>query len=60
MVRKTQNAYQRPQAAALARRQAEPRRHLQANTGARQVGKTTPAQQVTAELPRPVMEWLKP
>ncbi len=46
--------YQRAQAAELARRLAEPRRHLQVVTGARQVGKTTLVQQVTDQLKRPV------
>ncbi len=46
--------YQRCQAAELARRLAEPRRHLQVVTGARQVGKTTLVQQVTEPLRRPV------
>ncbi len=54
MKRKAQDAYQRPQAAELARRLAEPRRHLQVVTGARQVGKTTLVQQVTEQLQRPV------
>lgn len=54
MKRKTQGTYQRPQAAELARRLAEPRRHLQVVTGARQVGKTTLVQQVTEQLQRPV------
>lgn len=54
MTRKTQGTYQRPQAAELARRLAEPRRHLQVVTGARQVGKTTLVQQVTEQLQRPV------
>jgi predicted AAA+ superfamily ATPase len=46
-------AYQRPQAATLAERLAEPRRHLQVVAGPRQVGKTTLVQQVveTAGLP---------
>lgn len=46
-------AYQRPQAATLAERIAEPRRHLQVVAGPRQVGKTTLVQQVveTAGLP---------
>jgi predicted AAA+ superfamily ATPase len=39
-------SYQRPQAAALAERLAEPRRHLQMVVGPRQVGKTTLVQQV--------------
>jgi len=38
--------YQRPQAATLAERLAEPRRHLQVVAGPRQVGKTTLVQQV--------------
>jgi len=46
--------FQRPQAGELARRLAEPRRHLQVVTGARQVGKTTLVQQVTNQLQRPV------
>lgn len=54
MKRKIQTTYQRPQAAELARRLAEPRRHLQVVTGARQVGKTTLVQQVAEQLPRPV------
>jgi hypothetical protein len=54
MMRKTQSAYQRPLAAELARRLAEPRRHLQAVTGARQVGKTTLVQQVTEAQRLPV------
>lgn len=54
MKRKTQNTYQRPQAAELARRLAEPRQHMQVVTGARQVGKTTLVQQVVAQLQRPV------
>ena len=47
-------AFRRPQAAELARRLDEPRRHLQVVTGARQVGKTTLVQQVTEDLRRPV------
>jgi hypothetical protein len=39
-------SYQRPQAATLAERLAEPRRHLQVVAGPRQVGKTTLVQQV--------------
>lgn len=54
MKRKTPNTYQRPQATELARRLAEPRRHVQVVTGARQVGKTTLVQQVTESLQRPV------
>lgn len=48
------SAFRRPQAAELARRLDEPRRHLQVVTGARQVGKTTLVQQVTEDLRRPV------
>lgn len=48
------SAFRRPQSAELARRLAEPRRHLQVVTGARQVGKTTLVQQVTEDLRRPV------
>lgn len=46
-------AFQRPYAAILARRLAEPRRFIQAVAGARQVGKTTLVQQVceSSELP---------
>lgn len=54
MQSKNPSDYQRPQAAELARRLAEPRRHLQVVTGARQVGKTTLVQQVTERLQRPV------
>lgn len=46
--------YQRPQAAELARRLAEPRRFLQVVAGARQVGKTTLVQQVAGEAGLPV------
>ena len=42
--------YVRPQAEILARRLGEPRRFIQAVTGARQVGKTTLVQQVTAAV----------
>ena len=47
-------AYQRPQAADLARRLAEPRRHLQVVAGPRQVGKSTLVQQVVEGLDVPV------
>jgi len=47
-------AFRRPQAAELARRLEEPRRHLQVVTGARQVGKTTLVQQVTQDLQQPL------
>ena len=46
--------YQRPQAAVLAERLAEPRRFLQVVAGPRQVGKSTLVQQVTGELSLPV------
>ncbi len=46
--------YQRPQAAVLAERLAEPRRFLQVVAGPRQVGKSTLVQQVTDELSLPV------
>ena len=47
-------AYQRPQAAELVRRLAEPRRHLQVVAGPRQVGKSTLVQQVVEGLDVPV------
>jgi hypothetical protein len=47
-------SYQRPQAAALAERLAEPRRHLQVVAGPRQVGKTTLVQQVVEAAGLPV------
>jgi predicted AAA+ superfamily ATPase len=46
--------FQRPQAAELARRLAEPRRFIQVVAGARQVGKTTLVQQVIAAAGVPV------
>jgi predicted AAA+ superfamily ATPase len=46
--------FQRPQAAVLAERLAEPRRFVQVVAGPRQVGKSTLVQQVTAELDVPV------
>jgi len=49
-----QTAFQRPQAAALAERLAEPRRFLQVVAGPRQVGKSTLVQQVTDQLGLPV------
>lgn len=48
-------AFRRPYAAILARRLAEPRRHLQVVAGPRQVGKSTLVQQVTAAQDRPVI-----
>lgn len=49
-----QTAFQRPQAAALAGRLAEPRRFLQVVAGPRQAGKSTLVQQVTDQLGLPV------
>lgn len=46
--------YQRPQAALLAERLAEPRRHLQVVAGPRQVGKSTLVQQVAEASGLPV------
>jgi predicted AAA+ superfamily ATPase len=46
--------YQRPYAAVLARRLAEPRRFIQVVAGPRQVGKTTLVQQVAEASGRPV------
>ncbi len=51
---KTSGPFQRPQAAELARRLAEPRRFVQVVAGPRQVGKTTLVQQVTETIRRPV------
>src|SRR5579863_2361897 len=51
---KTAEPFRRPQAAELARRLREPRRHIQVVAGARQVGKTTLVQQVTEDLTVPV------
>ncbi|MEW6169659.1 MAG: AAA family ATPase [Pseudomonadota bacterium] len=42
--------YCRPQAAELARRLAEPQRHIQVVAGPRQVGKSTLVQQVAEDL----------
>lgn len=53
-MRKTAIPYQRPQAAELSRRLAEPRRHLHVVAGPRQVGKSTLVQQVTDALTVPV------
>jgi predicted AAA+ superfamily ATPase len=53
-VSKKKTDYQRPQAAVLAERLAEPRRFVQVVAGPRQVGKSTLVQQVTAELDVPV------
>lgn len=49
-----QTVFQRPQAAVLAERLAEPRRFLQVVAGPRQVGKSTLVQQVTDQLGLPV------
>lgn len=51
-----ESSFQRPQAATLAARLAEPRRFMQVVTGPRQVGKTTLVQQVTATLRLPVRQ----
>jgi predicted AAA+ superfamily ATPase len=51
---KLSKAFQRPHAAELVRRLAEPRRFLQVVAGARQVGKTTLVQQVTETARVPV------
>jgi uncharacterized protein len=51
---KRKTDFQRPQAAVLAERLAEPRRFVQVVAGPRQVGKSTLVQQVTAELDGPV------
>ena len=51
---KRKSDFQRPQAAVLAERLAEPRRFVQVVAGPRQVGKSTLVQQVTAELDVPV------
>jgi hypothetical protein len=48
-------AYQRLQATVLARRLAEPRRHIHVVAGPRQVGKTTLVQQVVDGLPVPAL-----
>jgi predicted AAA+ superfamily ATPase len=53
-VSKKRSDYQRPQAAVLAGRLAEPRRFLQVVAGPRQVGKSTLVQQVTGGLDVPV------
>jgi uncharacterized protein len=53
-VSKKKTDFQRPQAAVLAERLAEPRRFVQVVAGPRQVGKSTLVQQVTAELDVPV------
>jgi len=50
MLSKRSIPYQRPQAAELRRRLAEPRRFIQVVAGPRQVGKTTLVQQVAGEI----------
>jgi len=54
MVSKKPGSFRRPHAADLARRLAEPRRFIQVVAGARQVGKTTLVEQVTADAALPV------
>jgi len=49
MMSNTPSTYQRPQAAELRRRLAEPRRFIQVVAGPRQVGKTTLVQQLMSE-----------
>lgn len=51
---KSDTPFQRPQAAELAHRLREPRRHIQAIAGARQVGKTTLVRQVIETIDLPV------
>lgn len=51
---KSASIFQRPRAALLARRLAEPRRFLQVVAGARQVGKTTLVAQVTSAASLPL------
>lgn len=51
---KVSQPFRRPQAAELARRLSEPRRFIQVVAGARQVGKTTLAQQVAGQAGLPV------
>lgn len=51
---KSTEPFRRPQAAELARRLREPRRHIQVVAGARQVGKTTLVQQVAEGITVPV------
>jgi hypothetical protein len=51
---RSEATYQRPQAAELARRLRELRRHIQVVASTRQVGKTTLVQQVTETIDPPV------
>ncbi|MCI0482963.1 MAG: ATP-binding protein [candidate division NC10 bacterium] len=55
MVSRLSTTYQRPHAAVLARRLAEPRRFIQVVAGPRQVGKTTLVQQVVEGIRLPVV-----
>ena len=52
MLSNSSKPYQRPQAAELRRRLAEPRRFIQVVAGPRQVGKTTLVQQLAGEIER--------
>ena len=54
MLSNSEKPFQRPYAAKLAKRLAEPRRFIQVVTGARQVGKTTLVRQVVEALDAPV------
>lgn len=54
MMSKKKSSFQRPQAAVLAARLAEPRRFIQVVAGPRQVGKSTLVQQATQGLTVPV------
>ncbi|MFP5384416.1 MAG: ATP-binding protein [Gammaproteobacteria bacterium] len=56
MPRKPEKPFQRPQAAILTARLAEPRRFIQVVAGPRQVGKTTLVQQVIETLAVPVRQ----
>jgi len=56
MASKPGKPFQRPQAATLATRLAEPRRFMQVVAGPRQVGKTTLVQQAIETLPLPVRQ----
>lgn len=56
MMSKLQNPFQRPQAATLSARLAEPRRFIQVVAGPRQVGKSTLVQHVTEALDVPVRQ----
>ncbi len=56
MPSKQRTPFQRPQAAVLAARLAEPRRFIQVVAGPRQVGKSTLVRQVAEGLPLPVRQ----